>query len=245
LDSIYKNATSYKIIIVDSFYDDAIREQIKKVAAENDCDFVESVNKGYGYGNNKGIYHALSHYSFDYLIISNPDIVIKDLGEWPSSSEKYIIGPIVKSKSGRAQNPYLVSNSKVRNRFMQIGYEKQSDFFLCLGRTISRVQKVLYLGVTHISRQKMVFPFALHGSFLAFTKATLDALNPVFDENIFLFSEELDLGNKAKCANVKMVLDRTSRVLHNEDGSMKYENDSYLGNVEKESFLYVYNKWYV
>lgn len=34
-------------------------------------------NKGYSYGNNRGIEYCHNNYEYDYIIISNPDIIIK------------------------------------------------------------------------------------------------------------------------------------------------------------------------
>lgn len=75
-----KGYSDYKVIVVNSFFDSQTEKQCKRMAEEHGSDYISIANKGFGYGNNIGIEYALRNYTFEYLIISNSDIVVKDIG---------------------------------------------------------------------------------------------------------------------------------------------------------------------
>lgn len=76
-----------KVIVVNSFYDEASESDFRKLTVQYAADFISVPNKGYGAGNNVGVKHAQKHYSFKYLIISNADIKIEKLNV--AQLEKY------------------------------------------------------------------------------------------------------------------------------------------------------------
>jgi len=232
-----------KIILVNSYSNEEVSNKVNQIARNNGCDFLETENKGYGFGNNIGINYAIKNYEFSYLIVSNADVIVKKIGRLPSKNDKVVIGPIIKNKNGKLQNPYLATQSLLRNKLMYLGYKNNSEILLFISRTISRITKLLFIIKSHRSKTE-VSTFSLHGSFLIFTHTALSLLYPVFDEQIFLFSEELDLALRARELGIKMVINRETQILHLEDGSMKYESNSYLGKIERESFIHVYEKWY-
>ena len=73
------NLLNTKVIVVDSFYDEVTSMAFENIALKYSASYLRVENRGYGYGNNMGIKYALAHYSFRYLIISNADIVVKQL----------------------------------------------------------------------------------------------------------------------------------------------------------------------
>ena len=48
----------YRVVVVDAFYDIDTSENVKKVAAAFECGYIRIENKGYGFGNNRGIEFA-------------------------------------------------------------------------------------------------------------------------------------------------------------------------------------------
>ena len=101
-----KGLESYKVIIVDSFYSESVREELKNIAAKHDSDFIGIENKGYGYGNNVGTQFAMEHYDYDFLIISNSDIIIKKIDTLDKyKEESMVIAPKTVMKTGKHQNP--------------------------------------------------------------------------------------------------------------------------------------------
>ena len=232
---------SFKIVVVNSFYDKESEEKIKAVATDGDCDFISVENKGYGAGNNRGIDFIRENYDFDYLIVSNPDTVIKkfDLKDLKAIKDEYFIaGPKIICRKRKNQNPATVRNCSLANALIYNGYKKDRKLSIYAGYAVNKLVKLL----SFYYLKKTPTLFQAHGSFVIFPKNTLYRLCPVYDENIFLFSEEMDLGYRTKSLNIKSYYLPKIRVYHKEDGSVKLSNV----NVYKEgkrSFVYVTDKW--
>lgn len=242
--SVRKTVRDYRIIIVNSFSDQETTNILAKISHEEDCDFIRCENNGYGYGNNIGIRYAQEHYEYQYIIVSNPDVEILNFPEnLPKDTEKCLCGPSIQNLQYKPQNPYLIHNCKLRNFAMRRGFKEKSKFMLSLGHFISRTDKIIFLIVRYISQKKISQVFAIHGSFLIFPFYVIKELYPVFDEKIFLFSEEFDIALKAQKKKIPVIFVPEIKILHKEDGSMKYEDNTRLAKIERESFLYVYNKW--
>lgn len=93
-----------KTIVVNSFYDQDTEVEFNSISKLYNADFLSVPNKGYGAGNNIGIKHALDNYDFKYLVISNADIIVKDLS-LENVKECVINAPNIINRSGRMQNP--------------------------------------------------------------------------------------------------------------------------------------------
>ena len=105
IDSIYEKVDDCKIVIVNAYYDEESKKKIQEIANTKNCDFLNEVNKGYSYGNNRGIEYVKKNYEFEYIIISNPDIVVKKrIANLPDAE---IIAPKIIAASGKNQNPIM------------------------------------------------------------------------------------------------------------------------------------------
>lgn len=60
----------------------------------------------------------------------------------------------------------------------------------------------------------------------------------VYDENIFLFAEEMVLAAKARKLCMKTIFDNSISVFHKEDGSMNLSNISIQGELAKGNVYY-------
>lgn len=217
IQSAVKITETWKIIVVNSFFDEQSLEEIKKIAISNNCDFLNVENKGYGSGNNKGIEYALQNYQFKFLVISNPDIEIIQL------STKYIkkigvgiFGPRIIRRNGRDQNPYFPYKSKIVLRLRCIySITGILPFYYC-----SILLNKFYRFTFRVIGKRQVY--SLHGSFLIFSYSILKDLIPIFDENIFLFAEEEYLALKAFQNKIPMYYLKELKVFHHEDGSMQF-----------------------
>lgn len=49
------------------------------IAKKLGCSFINVENKGYGFGNNRGIEYANKYFDYEFLIVSDPNIIIKKL----------------------------------------------------------------------------------------------------------------------------------------------------------------------
>jgi GT2 family glycosyltransferase len=110
------------VIIVDNFYSEEARAEVKSICAEFGCDFVACANNGYGSGNDAGIDFALKHYDFDFLVVANPDTVVEKMPAIPREYIKKpcVLGPAIRTLSGKRQNPCMVIYSPCAMRLMKL-----------------------------------------------------------------------------------------------------------------------------
>ncbi len=50
----------YRVIVVNAYFDDDTKSESERISNECDADFINVPNKGYSYGNNRGIEYALN-----------------------------------------------------------------------------------------------------------------------------------------------------------------------------------------
>lgn len=240
INSIHKNALDfrYKVIVVNSFYDTISQKKIECISKKNNCDFLNIENKGYGYGNDKGIDYAKNKYEFDYLIISNPDILIKRISL--EELEKYsnsIIGPSIIRKNGSQQNPAVLFPIPFLVKLKYWGF-KYSKIFLYIFIIANKIIKVFF------KRNNVQRTYMLHGSFLIIPKIVLNQMGQIFDEQMFLFNEEDLLAYKCKYVyNIQQIYNPNIKVLHKEDGSINLANMKTFA-YSKASYIYFFERYY-
>lgn len=232
-----------KFIIVNSYYDDESMEKCREIALKYECDFLEVENRGYGAGNNCGIQYALDHYSFNFLIVSNPDTIVKKLDyKYLSSFKGSVIGPMIITSSGKNQNPFYVDKKifpKAEYKFLatrnKLGY-----YFII---AINKIKKHAFFTKLKLKKEHEKCVYALHGSFIIFSYESLIKLGIVFDENIFLFCEEMVLAEEMKRKGIDAIYTNKIKIQHKEDGSMKFLSGS-MYDIEVQSNGYVLKKYF-
>ncbi len=231
----------YKVVVVNSYYNEESLAEIRDIAFENDCDFIPIENKGYGYGNNQGIKYALENYNFDYLIVCNADIEVQkwDVGELPSEK---VSAPMITTINGKKQNPYWAKSNKFGDWLIYKGHKNQSRLFMFLGQGMNKLIREIYLLSFAKSRKRVSRIYAAHGSFLIFPRKIVDRIAPVFDENMFLYYEEAYLAKKLHRNNIEIELQKDISILHYEDGSTKGSNID-LSKHASQSYIYYYEKY--
>lgn len=231
----YKNK---KIILVNSYFDDKSKFILEEIARKNNCDFINVENKGYSYGNNIGIQYAIDNYDFEFLIISNPDIIVNNLDlNQIRLNQDYILGPIIRTSKNTNQNPYWIFEHK----FIEYLTYKAAKLDLRFISFICAVYIKLVREIFILFNKNKINCFALHGSFVILSKDNLMKLNPLFDDKMFLFSEEMYLAHRTKIMNIKSRVIFSCNVTHKEDGSISLSNT----NISKEgakSIIYYYEK---
>lgn len=242
LESIKLTVNSYKVIVVNSYFDDLTKNIFETIAKENDCDFINVENKGYSYGNNVGIDYAIKNYDFDHIVVSNPDIIIKkyDQDILDKNTKYGIIAPKIIARSGKLQNPMCVKKSKLSCRFEYRGFKKDKKFWIILGIGINKINRSIRT-FFHFKRNKPYKIYAAHGSFVILKKDAVLKLNPVYDENMFLFGEESVLAERAKKSGILVGQFNSIVVNHKEDGSMKLADFSINDELKKSNIYYYEN----
>ncbi len=213
------------IVIVNSFYDKKSKMKIEQIAEENGCTFLNVENKGYGYGNNRGIEYIHNNFEYEYIIISNPDIEIQKFNG--NDLEKYnqsVIGGIIITSSNKKQNPYWYIENSIGEYLIYKGYKNMSKYRFYIGIVINKLIREIFLIYFKLSKLKFKRVFALHGSFVVFPKLVIDKIGLPYDEDMFLFAEEAYLAHLLKSYNINSYITKDIKVLHKEDGCMSLSN---------------------
>jgi GT2 family glycosyltransferase len=227
----------FKVIIVNSFFNDKTKIYGENIAKETNSDFINVENKGYGYGNNIGIEFALKNYEFDFLVISNPDIEVIKLNTELISKEG-ITGPIIKNKKNQNQNPHYYKKNRLPFYFMKRYAVLEKNIYLKLYLITNKIFRKLNYIEYKFKMNKQVF--ALHGSFFIFPYNVLQKMNPLFDENIFLYTEENHVGELASSIGIDMIYNTKLEVFHKEDGSSEGVD---MGKHTLDSLKIYFKNW--
>ena len=243
LDSFFKSlqVDNCKVIVVNSYFDDESERVFKDIAQQNNADFISVPNKGYGAGNNRGIEHAMANYSFNYLIVSNADILIERLSiDAMKQKGDVIIAPKILNLRNRNQNPSApFAPSKLSLSMWKLIYEKNMRGFLWVMFIRSRIQKTFFYLISPWYKRI----FSAHGAFVIFPINVLKKLVPLYNEKMFLFAEEEHVGMLAKSNGIKTVYSPELIVRHKENGSMRIASVNEF-EKKKQSFFVYFDYWF-
>ena len=237
LESVAEKITNYRVVIVNAYYDEESKTIIENIAKENNCDFPNVENKGYGAGNNRGIEFVSEKYDFDYVIVSNPDITIEKFTSYVNDFKGMdIVAPRIITRNGKNQNPILVTDNKIADYCLYIGYKKKQDMLVLLGFALNKILREIFLKLCKNTVRRV---YGAHGSFVIYSRNAIAKLtsNP-YDENIFLFSEEFVIANKAKEFGLQTFYCPEVCIQHKEDGSMEIADISENEHLGKSTIYY-------
>lgn len=241
LSSIRGKVSDYKVVIVNSFYDNESEDNIKRTAFDNGCDFLSVPNKGYGSGNNKGINYIRESYNYDFIIVSNPDIVIKKFSQLEGINSPCVIAPIISTKTGKNQNPYWLVENYFTEKLIYEGMKTDTKIKYIAGIGLNKIVREIGLFLFNIFPISERRVYAAHGSFMILTKGVLERIGTLYDENIFLFAEEALLAHELKKAGIPVYLTKKVKILHKEDGSVGLAGIN-ENKIARDSIIYYYEK---
>ncbi len=243
IESIKEKVNDYQIIVVNAFYDDESKAVIEKIANDNGCHFINIPNKGYSYGNNRGIEHAQKNIDYEYIVVSNPDIIIKNFDEdILDNNQKFsIIAPMIIARNGKKQNPISAKRNKLKEKMEYKAFTKGKKITFYFAILLGKLGRYFSL-FKHLNKNKPYQIYAAHGSFVIFRKSAIETLWPVYDENMFLFGEEGVLAFRAKQKGVITGQFNKIVINHKEDGSMKL-SDLHLDNEVAKATIYYYENY--
>ena len=229
-----------KVIVVNSFHDTESEDSFANIAMNYNADFISVQNKGYGVGNNRGIEFAMIHYKFEYIIISNADITIRNFN-FETLNPKVVTAPKIITKSGRNQSP---SSPFAPGRwFADIKrwcFEGNHNRLLYVAYAYNRLTKILFYTLSPF-RKKV---FSAHGAFFIMPQWVVEKVAPLYNEKMFLFNEEEHLGKKLQLYGIRTEYNPHIIVDHKEDGSVSLLNTK-LFALERASYLEYYRFWYI
>lgn len=183
-ESISSLTTEYEIYLVDNYSSDHERIMAKKICEELDIEFIQSENVGYGQALNKCLRVIRNRYGKreNFLILAgNIDIrFIKLSLELPNGNYVYVASAM---EGKRNRNPFLTVCQK---KFLHL--HKLS---------LASGSPIVMLGVIFILKFIGFFPsriWTVHGSLFCFNSCILRD-SEIFNDNTFLYSEELEFGS--------------------------------------------------
>lgn len=220
------------IIVVDNHSTDQSVEVLKTFENKKIKIVEANENKGYAAGNNVGIKYLIDHFEVDNIIISNPDIIvtekeieklIKDLEDKRIS----VIAPQIKEPLGISRGwklptflSELVSNIPFFRRF---------EFSLL------KYPKEEY-------KKKLTQVDVVKGCFFIIKKEVLEDIG-LFDENTFLYYEEIIMAKKLQEKGYTTYVDNEVKVIH----ALSQCVDKNVKRIEKFKILktsqYYYEKY--
>ena len=233
-----------KIIIVNSFYDLESEQEFKHIADTHNADFLSVSNQGYGYGNNRGCEHALRHYDFRFLIISNPDIKIQRLSLsalQPVATS--IVAPKITTLKGKNQNPLMPFSLGRLNRWKYLTFSSNRRFIFLLFCIWARLCRIAFFSFFFLFGKKYTQIYAAHGAFVIIPRSIVEQLHPIYNEEMFLFCEEEQLAQLAGKHRIKTVYLPAIKIVHKENGSMSFLSESTF-ELTRKSFMILYETWF-
>lgn len=205
------------IIVVDNNSSDRSYEKLKKFENEKIVVLRSDKNGGYGYGNNIGIKFAIKKYKKCNIIISNPDIEVKDdtikqMSEYlNNNSNVAIVSPVIK-EHGTLNRGWKLSN----------GYKEMILSIPVIGKKLRG--KIIGYPPSHYNK-KISKVDVISGCFFMIKSDVFKKIN-YFDENLFLYYEENVICSKIKKLNYDVIILNYCSIIHNHSVSI---NKSYNG----------------
>lgn len=222
----------YHIIIVDNASPDEIGRKIKKYyKANKHCTVIlNQRNLGFAQGNNIGYLYAKKHYSPQYIIVMNNDVIIEDV-DFPKKVEKIscetefdILGPnIIRADTGQRQNP-MRSHYYEELQTLFKEYRKRYKYPLFyfsfeviqgkIREKLLKRERTQMVKHNEIDIPERMYNPVLHGACYICAKRFIDSEDALFDPRTFLYWEEYLLWLKCYKKKYTLVYDPSVSVLH-------------------------------
>ena len=217
------------IIIVDNCSTDDSYNMLKKEEKNNIEVIKTKSNKGYASGNNFGIKYAINKYKSDYIIISNPDIIVK---------EKDIKALI---KELKFNNISLIAPKINEHGIISKGWKLpklRNDIISNINYFHKYAEKDLMYDKSKY-KSKITEVEVVKGCFFIIKSNVIKDVN-YFDENTFLYYEENILGKKLKDKKYKSYILNEVEVIHNLSVSV----DKSIKSLKKYKILKESQRYY-
>jgi len=192
------------IIIIDNYKNSEERKKVLQLSKELNFHLIESENRGYGNGLNKGIQYIKNNFGNKGIIFAgNLDLEYKNIPELPIDNDYVFV-------------PKVMEGTRNRNPFLTRLQHKITPLYKIAGITQS---PYLYYVVIAINKAVGLFPskiWAVHGSLFCFSNSLIDN-DILFNNESFLYGEELEFASymefkKAKFFDTDIVVNHDSHI---------------------------------
>ncbi len=206
------NSIIKTIIIIDNNSPDFNSTSINKVPGYNKTKLIiNNVNRGFSYAVNQGITASTTN----FILLLNPDTVVIDtsiktlLEKITNDSKIGVIGGTIESMSQR--NIQFTANT--RPTFLTALFEF-TNFKKIFPNNPFSIHFWIEKKLNHSYQQKTLDVDGLCGAFMLFRRNSPSTNLNLFDENFFLYLEDLDFCLTMKNKGFLIVYDPSSRIKH-------------------------------
>lgn len=217
VESVIETAKNidYHIYLVDNASPNSPPEKILEIINFENITFIENKhNKGYSAGNNVGIKKAIDD-NCEEILISNSDIIfiensISNMQKYlKSNTDVGIVGPKLFNLKGNVETPSMLIKTGLKEKYL---------VRTSLRKFFKRVSNKYYC--YDINLNKPLYVHAVSGSCFMMSRICAIDMTP-FDENTFLFEEELIIGVQMEKKAYKTVYLPEASVIHAHGESTK------------------------
>lgn len=223
-----------KILIVDNLSTDNSYDILKNYVDDKVILISSEKNGGYGYGNNLGIKYLYEKFNSKYILLANPDVVYTD--ETLLTLERFLMD----NNDYAIVAPFMLNVNGVKQYNTAFRIPEKWEYIFSLGFLIQKFVKSFYYKNVDSEKFTIKQVGAVAGSMFLMDAEKM-IKKGMYDENIFLYCEELVLGLKMKDANYKIGLMLNETFIHNHSISI---NKSIKSEAKKRKIL-VNSKLYV
>lgn len=213
----------YHIYFIDNDSPNNMPDSVRELLQEENISFFKSVeNRGYSAGNNIGIKKALLD-GCDSILVTNNDVRFEKNSIdrmhtcLTSSSDIGIVGPKVLNENGEIQKNNLYMHTGLCEKYLV--RTKLNIFFR------RKFRKYFGLDLDYNCNHEA---FAVSGCCYMMGRECAETITP-FDENVFLYDEELIIGLEMQRSGYKTLYISSSTISHLQGNSTK--------NVKAFSFI--------
>lgn len=231
IDKIKNFKVLNHIVIVDNNSTDNSYDKLINLKDNKISVIKTDKNKGYAYGNNVGIKFLNSHSKVDYIIISNPDIILeeKDITRLKSdlddNKDIALVAPVIKQLGEEIKGWRLPT---LKNEILQnINYYQR------------KAKKELFYNAEKY-KNKLTKVDVVSGCFFMIRSDIMNMIGN-FDESTFLYYEENIIAYKLKTINKKTCIDNNVKITHDLSVSV----DKSFNSIKKYKILKDSQKYYV
>ena len=223
----------YRVIVVNSFFNQETEDACRALSDEYDADFISVPNRGFGAGNNRGCSYVMDHYRYRFLILSNSDVIIRDISCLMQMEEQMAVyAADIRMENGHRQNPHLPFKVGLYLKLLDLSYKWKSNVLMNVAFAFNRVLRELVLAWTKMNGGRIIRIFSAHGSFIVMTYQASQVLNPIFHEGMFLYNEELYLAHRCRMLRIPVYYVPRLKIIHMEGASSTKQSKAWKNHEE-------------
>lgn len=229
-----------KILAVDNHSKDDSMECLKALEDDKVLVVDSGENKGYGAGNNFGIRYLYEHFNSEYILLCNPDVIIEEqvcekLEDFLRTYDDYAIAA-----------PFML-NAKLQHQCNTAFFiPKTYQYIMSLSIVLKKFICSFDCGNLAEQSDETVYDVGAVSGSLFMINVSKMLQYGMFDENIFLYCEEIVLGAKMGAAHQKIALLPKLTFVHNHSVSISKSYNTLLKKhrLYLKSKVYVINKYF-